>query len=404
MTENRPILNSFNKIRDSLTQNCQNALAEIAGKEHPLADDLDTLWDTIESYLINSNLEKIDTILAKWSNLLPKDDSTKNESGLQSAINTIFIQVWRHVPLNLDPETSIQLFQQIFPFYLHVNKQIYQYELRNNTNALSDILQGTQSNLDTIERNKSKFIRIAAHELKTPLTIINGYVTMLHEMLGEEKGDLLEIVQGISTGTNRLRILVQDLIDVSLIDNRLLDFAIQPVWLDRIIENVCLEYSEILNKRHQMLSIVPFDEFNQMLYSDPDRLRQVFKNIISNAIKYTPDGGKISISGRKLPGFIELVVTDSGVGIAPENQILIFDKFIHLGEFDKHSSSKTKYKGGGPGLGLHITKGILEAMGGSIWVESTGFDEKKCPGASFHVLIPLDQRTLKANIVNFLND
>ena len=115
---------------------------------------------------------------------------------------------------------------------------------------------------------------------------------------------------------------------------------------------------------------------------------QAIQNVISNAIKYTPDGGKITIDGRTLPGFIEVIVADTGIGISTENQSLIFEKFGQLGRVELHSSGKTKFKGGGPGLGLPIARGILEAHGGSIWVESDGHDEIKCPGSTFHILVP----------------
>jgi signal transduction histidine kinase len=89
-----------------------------------------------------------------------------------------------------------------------------------------------------------------------------------------------------------------------------------------------------------------------------------------------------------LPGFIEVVVIDSGIGIDQGDQLRIFEKFGNLGDAALHSSGKTKFKGGGPGLGLSITKGIIEAHGGAIWVESEGFDEQRCPGSVFHLMIP----------------
>jgi signal transduction histidine kinase len=118
-------------------------------------------------------------------------------------------------------------------------------------------------------------------------------------------------------------------------------------------------------------------------------LLQVFRNVLYNAVKYTPDGGQIGICGRKLPGFLEVIIRDTGIGIDPDDSQVIFDKFVRLGNTALHSSSKTKFKGGGPGLGLRIAKGILESHGGAIWVESDGFDEKSCPGSTFHILIPM---------------
>lgn len=126
-----------------------------------------------------------------------------------------------------------------------------------------------------------------------------------------------------------------------------------------------------------------------MTFGDNERLYQAFRNLVSNAIKYTPDGGRISVDGRKLPGFIEVTIRDTGIGIDPDDHIRIFEKFGRTGNASLHSSGKTKFKGGGPGLGLSITKGIIEAHGGAIWVESEGYDETNCPGAIFHVLLPL---------------
>jgi len=83
-----------------------------------------------------------------------------------------------------------------------------------------------------------------------------------------------------------------------------------------------------------------------------------------------------------------VIITDTGIGISPENQAVIFEKFWQLGRVELHSSGKTKFKGGGPGLGLPIARGILEAHGGSIWAESKGYDEIRCPGSTFHILLP----------------
>jgi len=118
---------------------------------------------------------------------------------------------------------------------------------------------------------------------------------------------------------------------------------------------------------------------------------------VINAIKYTPDGGKINITGltvspgqMNLPdGGVEVIVADTGIGIAPEYLDLIFTKFYQTGELALHSTGRTKFKGAGPGLGLAIARGIVEAHRGKIWAESPGHDEDKCPGSQFHVVLPL---------------
>jgi signal transduction histidine kinase len=120
-------------------------------------------------------------------------------------------------------------------------------------------------------------------------------------------------------------------------------------------------------------------------------LLKVFNHLLANAVKFTPNRGCITIAGKPdlENGSIELIIQDTGIGIAREMQELIFNKFYQTGKLGLHSSGKTKFKGAGPGLGLAITKGIVEAHGGKIWVESPGYDEEKCPGSAFHILLPL---------------
>jgi signal transduction histidine kinase len=148
------------------------------------------------------------------------------------------------------------------------------------------------------------------------------------------------------------------------------------------------DVGEYVQERNQKFIVNPFPGSNEMIYGDGERLLQAFRNVITNAIKYTPDGGVIEVDGRMLPGFIEVIIKDTGIGIAPEFHARIFEKFGRLGNVALHSTGKTKFKGGGPGLGLPITKGVIDAHGGAIWVESDGYDEIRCPGSTFHILLP----------------
>jgi signal transduction histidine kinase len=156
-----------------------------------------------------------------------------------------------------------------------------------------------------------------------------------------------------------------------------------------LFEVLAQEVDKSIKEREQLLEIREFPGCDEMIFADSERLYQAFRNIITNAIKYTPDKGAIIVDGRKLAGFVEVTIEDTGIGIDPEDHQIIFQKFGRLGSVALHSSSKTKFKGGGPGLGLPITKGILEAHGGTIWVESERYDEEELPGAKFHILLPL---------------
>jgi len=149
------------------------------------------------------------------------------------------------------------------------------------------------------------------------------------------------------------------------------------------------DFIDVIRERQFQFEMDSFEGSQEMIFGDAPRLFQAFRNLISNAIKFTPDGGRIHVGGRKLPGFLEITVSDTGIGIDPDDHGLIFEKFGQLGKVALHSSGKTKFKGGGAGLGLSISKGIIEAHGGSIWLESPGYDEIHCPGSTFHVLLPV---------------
>ena len=126
------------------------------------------------------------------------------------------------------------------------------------------------------------------------------------------------------------------------------------------------------------MNIYDFPGSGEMTFADPERLMQVFRNVLDQCHQvHARWRAHHRSTGRKLPGFIEVVIRDTGIGIDPEDQSIIFEKFTRLGNISLHSSGKTKFKGGGPGLGLHIARGIIEAHGGAIWVESPGYDEDR---------------------------
>jgi signal transduction histidine kinase len=116
-------------------------------------------------------------------------------------------------------------------------------------------------------------------------------------------------------------------------------------------------------------------------------------NVIGNAIKYTPDGGVINLIAKVGVSNVLITVQDTGIGINNEDQGRIFDGFFSTNDNMLHSTSKTNFKGGGLGLGLAICKGIIDAHGGNIWVESEGRDEEHLPGSTFYIDLPLQART-----------
>lgn len=243
-----------------------------------------------------------------------------------------------------------------------------------------------------VDRRDSRqdFISVMAHELKTPLTVIEGYMNMLKlELAGVDNPRAVLMLGGLQGGIQRLHGLIEDMINVSLIETGLLDLEVQPVWLRRVFDIAEFEARGAVEQRNLTLTVKRDTLPSKPTSGDPERLLHAFQKIIGNAIKYTPDSGHITVFGREVNHFVEIVVQDNGIGIAPENLDRIFEKTPMIDDVSLHSSGKVKYKGGGAGLGLVIAKGIIEAHGGSIWVESPGYDEVNFPGSSFHIWIPM---------------
>jgi signal transduction histidine kinase len=294
---------------------------------------------------------------------------------------------------------------QLYGQVMHFNQELEE-KVRQRTAELQETnveLARVNEDLERLDKTKSDFISIAAHELKTPLTLIQGYTNIMRDD-GSIKGNpfLVNILQGIVKGSERLYGIIESMIDVSLIDSQVLQLRPAQTSIGNLLRTLAEQYEKDLKERKITLKL---GSFNNLPYveADSQRLYQVFDNLLVNAIKYTPDGGRVNVSGSSLKGrddgdWIEVVVADTGIGIDPEHLERIFDKFYQTGEVALHSTGRTKFKGGGPGLGLAIAKGIIEAHGGRIWAESERYDEEDCPGSTFHVVLPVKSQVRVSEI------
>ncbi len=268
--------------------------------------------------------------------------------------------------------------------------------VQGEIHRLNTELAETNRHLKRLDRTKADFITIASHELRTPLSQIYGYSDILASLPSAELSDaqvVHQFVEGISRGASRLKRVVDAMVDLSLIETGSLILRPVSMPLKVIIQNAMGTVQPAAERRKititlQDLSGLPYIEV------DGPRLEQVFTSLLSNAVKFTPDGGQITISGRSgsSPGgeaYVEIMVADNGIGIDPDQQELIFDKFYRAENPLLHSSDDVGFKGAGPGLGLAIARGIVEAHGGRIWVESPGRNEATCPGSTFHVRLPV---------------
>jgi signal transduction histidine kinase len=270
----------------------------------------------------------------------------------------------------------------------------YNQRLVNRLEEKVRELERANAELQKVEKMKSDFVVLAGHELRTPLTVIYGYLQILKanpDIPGDPsmEGTPMHLLSKVSDAVERLSEVIQDILNVSLIEANRLDLSREPVFLNSIIQSVLHNFRSFGPQRKLVFDLGSGLKQTPVLEGDPRRLHQAIGNVVSNAIKYTPDGGTIYIDAENLDDVVHLWVKDTGVGIPPQELTHIFERFYVLEDTALHRSSKTAFKGGGLGLGLAVSKGIIEAHNGKIWAESPGHDEEDLPGSTFHLLLPI---------------
>lgn len=386
------VVNLFDQVRDRWGERVAYRLARGERVRESFRDELERYFDLMRQAISSGDPAWLNDVLDQWTEARTQSEREQREASLAPILGHIVLSL-NHVAREiLSAEDALDLMDAVLPLHAHALQYSSQLEADIYVHHISSELEKARSTLERLDRSKSDFISVAAHELRTPLTLIEGYTSMLGDIYLNEEQVMAQaeiMLHGIGSGVQRLREIIEDMIDVSLIDNDMLKLNFQPAWLNQLLGIARHELDAVLKERDLILEIQNFPGSNEMIFADPERLYQALWNILSNAVKYTPNHGKIIISGRILSGFIEVTIADTGIGINPDDQERIFEKFGRLGNVALHSSGKTKFKGGGPGLGLPITKGIVETHGGAIWVESDGYDETVCPGSKFHILLPI---------------
>ncbi|MDY6794227.1 MAG: ATP-binding protein [Actinomycetota bacterium] len=215
-----------------------------------------------------------------------------------------------------------------------------------------------------LDRMKSEFISIVSHELKTPLTSIRGFVRLLDaERVGpitDKQRHYLDIVQKQADSLTKL---INDLLDLSKIEQGVIQVSTEAVDLKDVVEEVTQRLNNMACEKEVTLEInVPPDMYE--VEGDRERLAQVFMNLIHNAIKFTPPGGKVTVRAAPMDGECMVKVSDNGIGISAHDLPKIFNRFYQV------DSSSTRQQSG-TGLGLSITKQLINAHGGEMWVTST---------------------------------
>ncbi|MAT97815.1 MAG: hypothetical protein CL608_11780 [Anaerolineaceae bacterium] len=266
-----------------------------------------------------------------------------------------------------------------------------------NTELIEN-LKIANEHLTELDELKNNFILLVSHELRTPLTAVSTNAQLMNMII--EKAGLVDdpmlsrTAANLDKATARMKHVINEIVQFFYIASGQLELTFQKTRLQDVILSVVNGLASVCHERTLTIctaglqSVPPID-------ADAGKLKIVFQNIIGNAVKFTPDGGQISVEAACPDGrHIEVLVKDTGIGVPPAEQQRVFDMFHVLGSLNTHSTSKSAFRGGGFGLGLPIARGIVEAHQGSIHLESSGYDEALLPGTVCTVRLPV--RTMEA--------
>lgn len=242
--------------------------------------------------------------------------------------------------------------------------------------SLLDAERAARLEAEQASRMKDEFLATLSHELRTPLNAIVGWTQLLH-MIPDPPEDLVEGLEVIARNARAQTQIIEDILDMSRIVSGKLRLNVQPVNLSGIVHAAAETLQPAANGKGVSLRVVA-GETTRNFSGDPNRLQQVFWNLISNAVKFTPKGGSVQATLRRGTDHVEVRVADTGEGIAPEFLPHVFGRF-------RQADASTTRVHGGLGLGLSIVKQIVEMHGGTVRAESAG----KGQGTSFIVSLPL---------------
>ena len=246
--------------------------------------------------------------------------------------------------------------------------------------VLNSQLTNANAELKKLDKAKSEFISLASHQLRAPLTVIKGYVSLVSEgSFGTVTLKTQEALAKVFFSTQQLVKLVNDLLDLSRMEAGKIHYDIKPTVLAQLIERTVQEFQQNAVQKNITLAFENHAPQALPLSIDPDKISQVITNLVDNALKYSPAQGSVAVSLEQIGNqALQMRVRDSGMGIKAEDIARLFTKFVRTEEARKMDPN-------GSGIGLYFAKNVVEDHHGKLWVESDGVGK----GSTFIVELPI---------------
>ena len=260
---------------------------------------------------------------------------------------------------------------------LYEKQKQFNAKLKEEVKKATEKLVAANKELQRLDDAKSEFLSIASHQLRTPTTIIRGYISMMQEgSFGKVSPIIMENLKKVNSATDRLLSLIENLLDISRMEAGRLEFDIQSTDLGSIVKGLIDDFKQKADEKKLALEFFIPKDLPKVL-ADANKVKEVASNLIDNSIKYTPKG-EVSVGLHQEGTSVVFSVQDTGLGVESEDLPRLFNKFVR-------GKDMVRVHTEGTGLGLYFARVVIENMGGRIWAESPG----KNQGSKFSFSLPL---------------
>lgn len=367
---------------NGMAQVIENTLEEVSGEREKLKNVFNQLDAGVAAFEENGELVHINPAALTMLSLPEKHQPSFDELMCALGIPEVTMETLKSVgSIHIDEQALSDV--KTREMIVTIDIGVFGYDGAAKSGFIAVFQNVTESAL--LEKNRREFIANVSHELRTPLTSVKGAAETIiddPEMPPSIKKRFLEM---IISESDRMTRIVQDLLVLSRLDNRRMTWRPSRFDLYGAVEGMCSALETEARAHRHTLTLTPSESSPMPIFADKERIEQVVTNIIGNAIKYTPDGGSISVCADTLAdGRYSICVSDTGVGIPSEDVEHIFERFYRV---DKSRSTDA----GGTGLGLSIAKDIIDAHGGTISIDS-----EYGKGTRVTIILPRDARNLQS--------
>lgn len=365
---------------NGMAQVIENTLQEVSGEREKLKNVFNRLDAGVAAFEEDGELIHINPAALSMLALPESNKPSFDELTCALGIPEVTMESLKKHP---DVHVDEQPLSEIKTRELVVSIDIRMFGYDNDSAAKSGYIVMFQNITDSalLEKNRREFIANVSHELRTPLTSVKGATETIIDDPEMPEPVRNRFLQMVINESDRMTRIVQDLLVLSRLDNKRMSWRPSKFDLYASASGMCSALATEAKAHNHILEILPETEQQMPIYADKERIEQVVTNIIGNAIKYTPDGGRITVSlSEKNAAHYQISVKDTGVGIPKEDVEHIFERFYRV---DKSRSTNA----GGTGLGLSIAKDIIDAHGGDISIES-----EYGKGTNVIIVLPKDAR------------